>query len=152
LQVTFLEVPTSVTSGAVIDIEFRVTNTGPAPTPTGGSRWVDYVYLSNSTAATGLFLGQLANGSALEPGASYTTRATFKIEREAANEFFIVVRADGGNAVDEFQGISGQGLEIGENDNTRAAPIFVDVQPVPPPDLVGTPLPFGIESRTLARE
>ncbi|MCI0535453.1 MAG: putative Ig domain-containing protein, partial [Verrucomicrobiales bacterium] len=136
LQVTQSIVPLEVTSGGVIDIEFTATNTGPAATPTGGSRWVDYVYLSNNNQPGGILLGTLQNGSALEPGAAYTTRAAFTIQREAAGEYFIVIVADGGQQVDEFQGRNAQNQVIGENDNARAAPLFVDVTPVPPPDLV----------------
>ncbi|NEQ69480.1 MAG: hypothetical protein F6K21_29110, partial [Symploca sp. SIO2D2] len=136
LQVTTLDIPVEVTSGGVIDVEFTVTNNGPAATPTGGSRWVDYVYLSNNNQPGGVFLGSLQNGSALAPGESYTTRATFQIERAAAGEFFIVVVADGARRVDEFQGEVADAANLGENDNSRASPLFVDVTPVPSPDLV----------------
>ncbi len=136
LQVTQILGPEKVTSGGVIDVEFTVTNTGPAPTPTGGSRWRDYVYLSNNTQPGGILLGSLPNGSALEPGLAYTTRASFQIQREAAGEYFIVVVADAERRVDEFQGRNGQNQVIGEIDNSRASLLFVDVTPVPPPDLV----------------
>ncbi|MCK6499002.1 MAG: hypothetical protein L6Q38_05930, partial [Nitrospira sp.] len=136
LQVTQVQAPVKVTSGGVIDVEFTVSNNGSAATPTGGSRWVDYVYLSNNNQPGGILLGALPNGSALEPGAAYTTRATFTIRREAAGEYFVVVVTDGGQQVDEFQGRNAQGQAFGEIDNARATPLFVDVTPVPPPDLV----------------
>ncbi|MCC6234633.1 MAG: hypothetical protein IT580_18465, partial [Verrucomicrobiales bacterium] len=146
LQVIQVLAPERVTSGTVIDVEFTVTNSGPAATPTGGSRWTDYVYLSNSNGPGGILLGAVPNGSALAPGEAYTTRATFTVRREAAGEYFIVVVADGTLAVDEFQGRNAQGGAIGEVDNFSAAPIFVDVTPVPPPDLVAESLTGPLDS------
>ena len=103
LQVTQVLGPAEVTSGGVIDVEFTITNTGPAATgSTGGSRWTDYVYLANNNQPGGILLGALPNGSALEPGQAYTTRA-MTIRREAAVKYFIVIVADALRSVDEFQ-------------------------------------------------
>ncbi|MHC1770058.1 MAG: CARDB domain-containing protein [Verrucomicrobiia bacterium] len=129
LQVTSVVAPRIVTSGGVIDVEFTVTNLGGAPTPTGGSRWEDAVYLSFNREPGGVHLGSLNNGSALDPGASYTTRATFKIPIEAGGDFFVVVAADSGNRVDEYP-------QENNNHNSPADPLTVDVLPVARPDVV----------------
>ncbi|MCL4179872.1 MAG: tandem-95 repeat protein, partial [Verrucomicrobia bacterium] len=139
LQVTTVVAPTIVTSGGVIDVEFTVTNLGPVSTPTGGSRWTDAVYLSFNREPGGILLGQLPNGSALETGGAYHTRATFRIPIAAAGEFFVVVQADSGLQVDEYP-------QESNNYNSPAAPLVVDVTPVPRPDLVVQQVAVPVEA------
>ncbi len=133
LQVTSLTVPDRVTAGTVIDVVFRVGNFGAVPTPSGGSRWTDQVYLSaNATFDVGdVLLGEVENGSALGVGQSYQTTRTFTLPRAFGGNAFVIIFADGRANVDEFPQ---------EANNTLAQPIAIDVTPVPPPDLVLTSL------------
>ena len=129
LQVTALTIPDEVPAGGVIDVEFTVTNLGTARTPTGGSRWTDAVYLSLNNQFDGgdIRLGTVDNGSALEVGESYTTRANFQIPAAVAANVYIIAVADLNGRVDEYPH---------EDNNTKVKPLAVDVTPVPPPDLV----------------
>ncbi|MBN2450718.1 MAG: putative Ig domain-containing protein, partial [Lentisphaeria bacterium] len=135
LQVTGLLAPDQVPAGTVIDVEWVVTNLGTADTPTGGSRWCDGVYLSFDHRQDGgdWLLGRADNGSALaaahdpQPAESYRTTGTYQLPPEAGGNLFVLVKADVDNGVDEYPG---------EDNNVTAYPIAIDVQPVPPPDLV----------------
>ena len=104
LQITSFQAPAKVTSGGVIDVEFTVTNRGPVRTPTGGSRWLDGVYLSldNKWDGGDRLLGDLPNGSALASGESYTTRGNFQIPLGYGGNFYLLIAADRANAVDEY--------------------------------------------------
>ncbi|MEL6107215.1 MAG: CARDB domain-containing protein, partial [Planctomycetota bacterium] len=137
LQVTVdSEYPAPVTAGTTIDVQFTVRNAGNADTPSGGSRWTDRVWLSNSSSSTSgaILLGQLQNGSALahlgsESGnaTEYTSSATFLIPRALSGNWFVLVETDARNNVDEFPF---------DANNRSASAISIDANPVPPPDLV----------------
>ncbi|MCY2955084.1 MAG: hypothetical protein NTU53_24415 [Planctomycetota bacterium] len=129
LQVTSLLAPDSVTSGGVIDLEWTVVNRGSVRTPTGGSRWTDDVYLSLNNVLDGgdRLLGSVANGAALAATESYTSQARFNIPAGFGGNFYVIVKADGGDVVDEYPQ---------EGNNTVARPLAIDVTVVPPPDLV----------------
>ena len=127
LQVTSVTAPTEVTAGGVIDVNWTVTNFGTVATPVGGSHWSDGVYvgLTNSLAGA-IFLGALPNGSALQPGQSYSSQDSFTLPVAIAGNVFVIVRADDSSQVDQFPNLT---------DHTRSAPLAVNAQPVPPPDL-----------------
>jgi subtilase family serine protease len=135
LQVTQLTAPDQVPAGSVIDVEWVVTNLGSADTPTGGSRWLDGVYLSfdHRLDSGDWLLERKANGSALaaahapEPAQSYRSVGVYQLPSQAGGNMFVLVKADVNNAVDEYPA---------DDNNTAAYPIAIDVQPVPPPDLV----------------
>ena len=136
LRVTRVESPVSITAGTIVDVSFTVANVGSADTPSGGSRWLDRVWLSSSSSqTTGAFLlGELPNQSALGfPGTAtgqpteYRSQASYLIPRGISGNWFIVVEADANNAVDEFPS---------DNNNRNASAIAIDANPVPPPDLV----------------
>ena len=117
-----------VTAGTVIDVEYTVTNLGCAPTPTGGSRWQDAVYLSLDNKLGGdILLGRLDNGWVLDIGQAYRSAAVFTLPQGVAGNVFILVQADDRRQVDEFPD---------DGNNTFAIPLSVDAVPVPPPDLV----------------
>ena len=139
LQVTSFQAPAMVTSGGVVDVEFTVTNRGPVRTPTGGSRWLDGVYLSldNKWDGGDRLLGDLSNGSALAAGESYTTRGNFQIPLGYGGNFYLIIAADRAGSVDEFPQ---------EANNIIARPLAVDVTPVPPPDLVVTQVNAATEA------
>ncbi|MEM2990266.1 MAG: CARDB domain-containing protein, partial [Halobacteria archaeon] len=129
LQVTSLQAPQTVTAGNVIDVTWVVTNLGIVSTPTGGSRWTDSVYLSfdHRWDSGDILLGSMPNVSALEPGQSYSSTGTYPLPKAVSGNLFIIVKTDSGGVVDEFPQ---------EDNNAFAVPIAVDIQPVPPPDLV----------------
>ncbi len=133
LAVTLVEAPESVTSGTVVDVEWVVSNLALTPTPTGGSRWLDGVYLSlNNTLDGGdRLLGSLQNGSALQSGEQYRSTGNFILPQGMAGPMYIIVKADIGNVVDEFS----DNPDYASN-NIFVKQIYVDAQPVPPPDLV----------------
>ncbi|MEX2553759.1 MAG: CARDB domain-containing protein, partial [Actinomycetota bacterium] len=133
LAVTSVEAPESVTSGTVIDVNWVVSNLSLTATPTGGSRWVDGIYLSLNNKLDGgdKLLGWIQNGSALAGGQQYASSATFTLPQGVAGQMYIIVKADASRSVDEFSNNPDY-----ENNNTYVRPIYIDAQPVPPPDLV----------------
>ncbi|HDR14303.1 MAG TPA: hypothetical protein ENN79_02220, partial [Desulfobacteraceae bacterium] len=129
LQVVSMNIPATVTSGAVVDVEWVVANLGGSATPTGGSRWFDGVYLSLDNKFDGgdKLLGWEPNGSALMVAEQYGSYGHYRIPQAAQGPMYIIVKVDASNSVDEFPY---------EGNNVMARPITIDSQPVPPPDLV----------------
>ncbi|WP_051319435.1 CARDB domain-containing protein, partial [Chitinimonas koreensis] len=114
-----------VTAGTSIGLHYTVTNSGPA---VAGGRWKDRVYLSHDGTLGGddLLVGQYDNGGALAPTESYANEAALvDIPIRYRGEAYLIVVADGGNAVDEYPS---------ESNNARAVKFYVD--PVPFADLV----------------
>ncbi len=129
LEVTSLTVPQLVTEGGVVNVQWQVTNLGQAATPTGQSQWTDAVYLSqtNTLEPGAILLGTLPNGTALGVGQSYSSSDEFTLPVGIAGNVFIIVEADSQDQVDE-------GPLHGNN--TTAAAMAINAQPVLPPDLV----------------
>ncbi len=136
LRALGLDAPSSVTSGTVIDFDFRVRNEGTADTPTGSSRWSDEVWLSTTANPNGRFLllKRLPNGSALAfPGSpnggptEYRTQDSALLPANLGGNLYLVVMADAQGQVDEWPS---------EDNNFVAKAISIDRAEVPPPDLV----------------
>ena len=129
LQVTTLTIPETVTAGAVVDVEWTVSNAAVTATPTGGSRWYDGVYLSLDNKLDGgdLNLAWVNNLSALASAEQYKNAGNYRIPQAAQGPMYIIVKVDASGSVDEYPN---------EADNVKAALINIDAQPVPPPDLV----------------
>ena len=100
LQVTSMTIPATVTAGAVVDVEWVVSNLGDAATPTGGSRWYDGVYLSLDNKLDGgdLQLGWVQNGSALAIGEQYSSYGNWRIPQAAQGLMYIIVKVDASNS------------------------------------------------------
>ena len=129
LQVTKLEIPATVPAGGGVDFKFTVTNLSNTPTPTGGSRWTDAIYLSLDDQFDGgdIILETQDNGSALGIGGAYTSEGSIQLPPAVAGRVYLIARADSTNRVDEFPS---------ENNNTLSQAIDVDATVVPPPDFV----------------
>ncbi|MCA9171652.1 MAG: hypothetical protein KDB23_28490, partial [Planctomycetales bacterium] len=129
LAVTEIVAPTRIDAGKIIDVNFTVKNISLTPTPTGGSRWVDRVYISFDRQWGGdYYLGELQNARALGALEEYTSFGQFQLPQAlAGEEIYVLVVADGGRAVDEFPN---------EANNVFWSRISIDAEPVPPPDLV----------------
>ncbi|MCC6234076.1 MAG: hypothetical protein IT580_15635, partial [Verrucomicrobiales bacterium] len=139
LQVTQANGPETVTAGAAIDVRWTVSNLGSSPTPVGGSRWLDGVYLSlNNTLDGGdLLLGSLDNGQALAPGQNYISTANYRLPRQFSGNMFLIFAPDYTNVVDEAPNPAPDYV---------AVPIAIDAIPVPPPDLVLTSVTAPVEA------
>ena len=145
LQATALVAPASVQVGAVIDVQWTVTNLGTVDTPTGQSRWYDTVYISmdHQWDAGDLVLGVVQNGSALASGESYTTTAQFQLPDTVAGNVYVIVKTDQSSdltesdLVEEFPN---------EDNNALAVALAVDATPVPPPDLVTSNVTTPVEA------
>ncbi|TAK53398.1 MAG: hypothetical protein EPO25_10765, partial [Gammaproteobacteria bacterium] len=125
LQVEALTAPASTAAGATIEVSFDVVNRG-AVAATG--QWQDRVYLSldGQLDASDLLLGSIVNGSALGFDESYRSGTdALQIPIRFRGNGFIIVRADAGNAIDEFPN---------DGNNTLVQAIYVE--PYPPADLV----------------
>ena len=131
-----IEAPAEVTSGTIVDIAFNVRNDGTADTPSGGSHWVDDVWLSTTADPGGRFrkLARLGNQSALAyPGSpsggptEYRSQLQSLLPVGLAGQLYIVVMTDAEQQIDEWPS---------EANNFVAKRIAVDRQEVPPPDLV----------------
>jgi YD repeat-containing protein len=131
LQATSVAAPPAIPAGGVVDVQWTVRNFGPAATPTGGSRWVDRVYVSfdNQLDSGDVLLGERQNGSALAVGESYTSRDNFALPAALSGNLYILVVADGTGVVEEYPQ---------EGNNVIATAIAVDATVVPPPDFVAT--------------
>jgi hypothetical protein len=119
--------PDRVSAGASAAVEFTVVNRGSVE---AAGRWKDNVYLSLDDKAGGddILIGSLDNGSALAPGAAYSSVTTSLIIPERfAGPGFILVVADASGSIDEYP-------QPSEANNVIARAIMVD--PLPPADLV----------------
>lgn len=124
LRVTRVQVPANAFSSQQTVVEWDITNAGNGST--GAANWQDYAWLSTDAVLDGsdTFLGQAQNTSYLNAGDSYRNTLAFTLPQGIDGDYFIIVKADGNNAVNEF---------AGENDNVGSGPMHVTL--TPPPDL-----------------
>ncbi len=137
LQAVITESPETVKSGGVIDVSYTIRNFGNAKTPTGGSRWRDEIFITNDPQGKGPHVASLVvnNLSALDPADgtlnrtfAYSNKVTLKIDRQLAGQVYVFVKADVYGEVDEGP--------VENNNLSKQKPLFVDMTPVPPADLV----------------
>ncbi|MFM6739119.1 MAG: CARDB domain-containing protein, partial [Microcystis panniformis] len=126
LQVRDIIAPTSANAGGTVPLEFTVLNQGIVATNT--PRWKDRVYLSldNRVTYDDVLIGDLDNGSALDPGESYRSKTQpLVVPKYFRGDVYLLVETDVANQVDEFPQ---------DNNNVLAKPI--KIIPIPPSDLV----------------
>ena len=104
LRVTRLDDVTApnLRTGDVVPISFEVTNVGTLGT--GASSWVDRVVISpNPVYGDGddIQVAVIPRIGELAPGESYTVNANIKLPDGLPGSYYLMVRTDAGNAVDE---------------------------------------------------
>lgn len=141
LVVSNIAVPSTGLAGQSFDLHFTVTNNGNAAAM--GS-WSDQVLYSNDNQIGGdMSVGSFVFTGTLAPGASYEQIVPISLPGAPGN-YYVVVTADSGNAVNEQQG---------ESNNSSISATAINVQPFPMPDLIVTsivPPSSGIISGTTA--
>jgi YD repeat-containing protein len=95
LEVSSVEVPTTIYSGADFSVSWTVTNSGRAITDT--PEWVDQVYLATDAAGTDRVanLGKFKHFGHLDVSDSYTRAGTLALENGLAGTFYLVVVTGG---------------------------------------------------------
>ena len=130
LQVTEVNAPSAadLLSGDTVDFSFTIQNNGEEATTVGG--WIDRVIISgNNLFGDGddLPLAVLNRESDLAAGDSYTVNATADLPEGISGSYFLIVRTDTGDQVDEF---------LFEGDNELASDGTFNVGLADYPDIV----------------
>ncbi|MDB6172921.1 MAG: hypothetical protein JWL59_2232, partial [Chthoniobacteraceae bacterium] len=130
LQVTSLVPPSSgnIQSGQAITLTYAIQNAGNTSTVAGA--WSDRVTLSlNPILGDGddIVIGTIPHVGALASGGSYIETSTLTIPDGIAGEYYLIVEADAGNAVNEF---------LLEGDNVTVSNATLHVVRAAYPDLV----------------
>ena len=125
LQVTSVTAPPNAFAGQQTVVYWVLTNAGTMAT--GAAEWKDAVYLSPDAQWDGsdTFLGAVPNPSYLDVSNAYQSSATINIPRRIQGLYYIIIRTDYQNRVNEG------GLE---GDNTGVS-LAVPITLPPPPDL-----------------
>ncbi|MBL8339550.1 MAG: pre-peptidase C-terminal domain-containing protein, partial [Rhodoferax sp.] len=127
LQVTALTPPTEPTSGSETIVSWVVTNNGTGPT--SAPYWYDHVKLSLNTVwgdGDDVDMGYVVNPNYLSVGESYTNSRTISIPKGFSGDYYILVKTDTFDNVEE---------DKNEGDNVLSTPEKVRFLLTPPPDL-----------------
>ncbi|HTI72392.1 MAG TPA: fibronectin type III domain-containing protein [Candidatus Limnocylindria bacterium] len=114
-----------ILSGQTVKYSYTVLNSGNTPTP--APNWIDRVVLSTDPIlgnADDVSLGFFPHSGVLAPGASYNATNSLVIPDGLSGDFYVVVQADAGNAINEL-------LFEGDNTTSSGATFHVDVAPYP---------------------
>ncbi|HET7625544.1 MAG TPA: FG-GAP-like repeat-containing protein, partial [Verrucomicrobiae bacterium] len=127
LQVTSLTPPSGggIQSGQDINYSFTVQNVGSLATP--GADWSDRAVLSTDTIlgnGDDIPLGFFPHTGALNSGDSYAVTKTFTLPQGISGDYYLIVSADAGNAVNEF-------LFEGDNTTVSASTFHINLAPYP---------------------
>ncbi len=124
LRPTTLIVPSSVSSGDVVDLQAYIGNLGPGNAVPGG--WLDELYLSDDAllSAGDVHLFEARREGDLSAGTSYDVLASVQIPEGVEGAKFFLVTTD---ANDELP-------EVDTGNNVLAKAVLVEL--TPPPDLV----------------
>lgn len=121
-----VQIPATAFSGQTLSVDWQVKNIGPGGT--GMSSWQDVLYLSEDQVlnyAEDVYLGEVANFSALDTGQSYVGNGVFNIANGFTGEYYVFV------VTDRY----GSALEINNSNNQAVSADKVTLQLTPPPDL-----------------
>ncbi|MBY0468092.1 MAG: hypothetical protein K2Q07_03835, partial [Burkholderiaceae bacterium] len=128
LQVSTIDAPAAVTAGSGFAVTYQVVNRGTVGT---AGRWNDKVYLSldNKFSGDDLLLDSVANPQALDAlvSAYSATTRTVSVPTRYQGQAYILVVADGDNALDEHP-----------NDANNITARAITINPYPPADLVAS--------------
>ncbi len=120
LQVTNITAPATAFFDQEIQVQWTVSNNGTGPT--NAANWQDDVYLGvNQTLNGATRLATLSNISFLNAGESYIATATVRIPRGASGSYYVIVKTDKDNLVNEEN----------ENNNLTTRPITINIPPLP---------------------
>ncbi len=126
LQVSSITAPDTMDAGGTASVSFTVINQGPVATTV--PNWTDQVYLSLDDKITSddVLIGSYVNGAALATGEEYQINTSvFRVPDRFRGTVYVIVKADAGNAVDEWPN---------EGNNVQLHEIYVN--PLPFADLV----------------
>ena len=122
--------PATAVSETDITLNFKVKNMGAGSTI--NTQWYDVVYISDQPVlgvGNDVYIGQLANFSALNTGESYTSaNISYHIPQGTQGSFYIIVKTNYTGAV----------AELSDTNNRKVKPINIAL--APPPDLQVTNL------------
>jgi len=116
--------PATAVAGTTVPVSFTVTNTGSVGT--GIIPWKDEVYLSNFpefNAGSAILVASPNNVSALAPGQSYTQNLNITIPQFIEGEYYIFVRTDAFNIIQE--------TDEANNMSRTINPVSVSLPPYP---------------------
>ncbi len=142
LQVSLVTAPGNAFSGAKINVNWTVGNTGGTG-PTKVSTWVDSIYLSRDTIldfGSDIPLGRKAHTGILQLDSTYSTSDSVTLPQKQYGKFWILVFTDATNAVYEY---------ASENNNTGYSADTIHVTLTPPPDLIVTSITIPDSAGTL---
>lgn len=109
LQVTDIETPDQINSGAEVTIRYTVTNAGTQATT---HTWYDYIYMGTDSACfenESCFepdqnrIGTPENPTGLAPGESYTRAFTFDLPLKGSGVYYFKVLTDGNDQITELE-------------------------------------------------
>ncbi|HWD21184.1 MAG TPA: CARDB domain-containing protein [Verrucomicrobiae bacterium] len=132
LVVTNVIVPPTAYEGQSFTVTWTVENIGNATA--ANIYWYDVAYLSldqSLDAASDTYLGYEYHPRDLAPGQSYTNTAQFVIPEGLAGPFYVFISADFDHTI--YEG------DLRDN-NTQRAPEAMQIQLLPPVDLVAGPI------------
>ncbi|MBS1793239.1 MAG: PD40 domain-containing protein [Acidobacteria bacterium] len=120
LTITNITAPAAAFFDQTIQVQWTVTNSGQGPT--NAAQWSDKVFLSTGQSTSSTAHVATANSiSALNPGESYTTSATFKVPRGYNGTYLFTIKTD----------VSGALNEENAANNILTRPIQINVPPLP---------------------
>jgi len=125
LKITSWTIPSTGTSGQLINIKWTVKNDGAGPTTWGS--WVDNVWLSTDYTIDGgdYQLGSYTRTGNLSSGNSYSVDKNFTIPSNRTGNYIVIIQTDAANVVYEHNG---------ENNNIASS--ISTFSKAPPADLV----------------
>ncbi|MEI6568438.1 MAG: hypothetical protein WCR20_17295, partial [Verrucomicrobiota bacterium] len=130
LVVTAVNPPTGggILSGQNMAYSYTIANLGNAPTLVGN--WIDRAVLSVDQTlgnSDDILLGFFPHAGTLTAGSEYSSTNSFGIPDGVSGDYFLIVQADAGNAVNEY---------LFKGDNITASTNTLHITLAPYPDLV----------------
>ena len=130
--------PEQAESGEEISVSWTVSNVGHAGTTLSG--WSDQIFLSaDEILGNGddVFLGSFDHSGVLDVNDSYQQTQTVRLSDGISGGYYIVVKVDSENAVNEFA-LEGNNVTVSENSTQVTLAPYADliVSSVSAPDLV----------------
>jgi subtilase family serine protease len=139
LRVTGLTIPNEGWSGQGVYIEWTVKNFGSAATV---GKWKEYVYLSDdSTIGNDTKLSEFTYDYGLDVDSSYTHIHPITFPEDIEGDYWIIVRADGGNSINEYEG-EGNNYIVSKNS------LHINLSPFPDLIVTQVSVPLSVQNES----
>lgn len=137
ISITEFSVPSTGSSGQVVNVQWKVSNIGLGKTL--NSYWYDAIYLSSDSLLheeEDEKLKNITHNGALGVGESYSREQDIALSNDISGKYYLIIKTDNGNSIGD----------VNPNNNIKAKVIDIGLTPLPDLQITSHAVPSECQS------